>query len=377
MGVPDKKILYLFDETDWKSRMPVAQLAKENGFDVTIALIGPGQEKAPEDYRTIHIKASAARLGLRGLLAMKNNIRRVIAAENPALIHTVTLKYAFISGLAALPFKNIQKIYTLAGLGYLFRSHGVRPGTLRILLAPLLKRILRNPSTHLIFQNPDDLALMQRLGYADPARAALIRGSGVDLAKFTAVPETESDAPLVLMPTRLVREKGIHIFVEAARILKARGMNARFQIAGGETRHNPKAISAEEMKSLTKDGVVKWLGRVEDMPTLLQSAAIIVYPSYYGEGIPRVLLEACAAGRPIITTNHPGCREAVKDGENGLLVPVRDSQKTAEAIEELLRAPEQRKAMGINSRKRAEQEFDVAKVAQETLSVYIKTYEKR
>lgn len=366
------KILYLFDQGDWKSRMPVAEKAYEEGYEVTIALIGQDESQLsaiPDHFRQAFIAAPAAMKG-RHLFAMVGQMREIIAKTDPHLIHTVTLKYAFITGLAALPFKALKKIYTLAGLGYLFRSHDLKAKLIRLALSPLLKLVLKTKNTTLIFQNPDDLALMVRLKFAYPHRSTLIRGSGVPLNKFNYVPEPDAEAPLVLMPTRLVHEKGLHIFIEAAKIIAKNNIVAKFQIAGGETRHNPKAISRAQMEKMLEGSPVEWLGRVDDMPALLQQAALIVYPSYYGEGIPRVLLESTAAGRPIITTDHAGCREAVDHGENGLLVPIKDVRSTASAMLELIQAPEKRAAMGLASRQKAEEEFDIHFVASQTLKCY-------
>ncbi len=366
------KILYLFDQSDWKSRMPLAIEAQDEGYEVIIALIGNQKDsnKILKRFKTTYITTPEGRFRGLSLLKMTRQIHALITAEKPDLIHAVTLKYAFISGLAALPFKALHKIYTLAGLGYLFRSDDKKAALIRTLLSPLLKTTLKAANTHLIFQNPDDLELMIDMKYATLDHATLIRGSGVDLDEFVPTPESESDAPIVLMPTRLVHEKGVRIFVEAAHILKNNGIHAHFQIAGGETLHNPKAITRNEMLEMTKDGATQWLGHVENMPELLASAALIVYPSYYGEGIPRVLLESCAMGKPIVTTDHPGCREAVDHKTNGLLVPIKDAPATAKAIKLLLEGQEMRHAMGVQSRKKAELEFDIHIIVHKTLSVY-------
>ena len=138
--------------------------------------------------------------------------------------------------------------------------------------------------------------------FARSDQSILIKGSGVYLDRFEARAPLREDAPLVLMPTRLVHEKGVGVFIDAAKILAAQGVEARFQIAGGVTTHNPKAISEAEMEAMLAGSSVEWLGRVSNMPALLACSALVVYPSYYGEGIPRVLLEACAAGRAIVTT---------------------------------------------------------------------------
>lgn len=229
-----------------------------------------------------------------------------------------------------------------------------------------------SPRTRVIFQNPDDLALMVRRGFADPQQAHLIKGSGVDLEKFTFSPEPASadNRPLVLFPTRLVWEKGISVFIDAARLLEGRSVAARYLIAGGVKTNTPRAIRAQEMTALLQGTPVEWAGHVEDMSALLWQSALIAYPSWYGEGIPKVLLEAAACGRPIVTTDHPGCREAVRSGENGMLVPVKSAEALADALDDLLRHPELRQKMGAASRHLAEEIFDVHKINAQTLAVY-------
>lgn len=366
-----KKLLYIFDQNDWQSRLPLAEAARAKGFDVTLALIGPQDQpvSAAGDFKIMHIK-SPPKISPVRLLGMVYALRKIIGAVKPDIVHAVTLKYAFIAGLATEGRRDIRRVYTLAGLGYLLRGDTARAIFLLNALTPLLRHLLKAPGVTLIFQNPDDLKLMAEAGFAEPTRAVLVPGSGVDLARFAPAPAPETGPPLVLMPTRLVHEKGVHVFVEAARILRLRGVAALFQIAGSETAHNPRAIPRAEMENLTRDGTVQWLGRVEDMPALLKKAALVVYPSYYGEGIPRVLLEACAAGRAIVTTDHPGCREAVIHNENGLLVPVRDPAATADAIENLLADAPLRRTMGARSRALAQSRFDLQKITEQTLAVY-------
>ncbi len=368
-----KKILYLFDAGDWQSRMAVAHGARDKGMEVVIGLINGDEtdaDKAPE-FKIIPLKKSGNSIGILSSLKMVRDIHTLIKQEQPDIIHAVTLKYGFMSGLAAWPFKKIRKIHTLAGLGYLFRSGEPKSKLLQAALRPFLTCVLRRKNTLLIFQNPDDLDLMIRGRYALAENSVLIRGSGVYLDHFTPDPELDNgDIPVVLMPTRLVHEKGVAIFIEAARILAQRGVKARFEIAGGETKHNPKAISRAEMEDMVKDGIVTWLGRVNDLPQRLTKADLIVYPSYYGEGIPRVLLESCAAGCAIITTDHPGCREAVTHGVNGLLVPVRDVEATADAMHELLSHPDKRVDMAKQSRIKAEKEFDIHSIVAQTIALY-------
>lgn len=362
-----KKILYLFDASDWHSRMEVAHKAKEKGFDVSIGLING--DKHEDGYQITPIKKSENSVGIIASLGMVKSMRDLIKKEHPDIVHIVTLKYSFMGGLAALGMSKAHKIFTMAGLGYVFRGDDVKSKILRYALTPFLKFTFKRPNSTLIFQNADDMDLFIKGKFVHKANAYLIKGSGVYLDQFNNH-ANEDAPPVILMPTRLVHEKGVHIFVEAARLLKEKGVNAKFQIAGGETNHNPKAISRSEMENMVKDGAVEWLGRVDDLPDRLARAALIVYPSYYGEGIPRVLLESCAAGKAIITTDHPGCKEAVDHDVNGLLVPVKDAKATANAIEALLQDPQKRSEMGNQSRKKAELEFDIHLIANQTVQLY-------
>ncbi len=362
-----KKILYFFDASDWHSRMEAAHKAKEKGFDVSIGLING--DKNEDDYKITPIKKSENSVGVLASLGMVKSMRDLIKKERPDIVHIVTLKYSFMGGLAALGNDKTRKIYTMAGLGYLFRGDDNKSKLLRHALTPFLKFAFKRPDTTLIFQNADDMDLFVKGNFVNKENANLIKGSGVYLDQFNNH-ANEDAPPVILMPTRLVHEKGIHIFVEAARLLKAKGIKAKFQIAGGETNHNPRGISRAEMEDMIHDGAVEWLGRVDDLPARLASAAFVVYPSYYGEGIPRVLLESCAAGKPIITTDHPGCKEAVDHGVNGLLVPVKDAKSTANAIEQLLQDPQKRSEMGNQSRIKAEREFDIHLIANQTVHLY-------
>lgn len=374
MFLQDKKLLYIFDAADWESRFALASTAKEQGANVVIGLISAKEKDARKasGMKIILLrKKHGISKGVATPLSMLRDIRNIIAEEKPDIIHVVTLKYSFITAFAALGTRASHKVFTIAGLGYLYRSEDVKSIALRYLLWPFLIFAFRRNKTQLIFQNADDRALLIGNKVTTVDASHLIKGSGVYLDRFDASENVQqNDPPLVLMPTRLVHEKGIAVFVEAACILKNKGINTRFEIAGGLTRDNPRAITQEQMDAIIEGGAVTWLGRIDNIPDKLKQATLIVYPSYYGEGIPRVLLEACAAGRPIVTTDHPGCREAVNHEDSGLLVPIKDPHATAEAIETLLADPEKLKKMGCKARKKAEQEFDIHEIVRQTLEVY-------
>ncbi|MDB2682827.1 glycosyltransferase family 4 protein [Alphaproteobacteria bacterium] len=358
------KLLLVINHIDWfwSHRLPLALAAKQAGYDVHVAVHG-----ASWDPRFEKNGFTGHELPQSGVVSAIHALRKIIKKEKPTIVHAITLKTAFITGLAGKFMRDVRFVHTIAGLGYLF-SEGKKPRLMRRLVKPFMVSALKN--SKLIFQNPDDLRLLIRRSFVATGQCNLVRGSGVDTEEFAFIPEPAGDVPLVIMPTRLVHDKGIAVFVEAAQLLKARGVKAKFQIAGGVTDNNPNAISKDQMEFMVADGAVEWLGKVADMPALFTACNLVVYPSYYGEGIPKVLLEAAATGRAIVTTDHPGCREAVTNGVNGLLVPVKDAEALADATELLLLDQGRREKMGTASREKAVAEFDVKKINAETLRVY-------
>ena len=366
-----KKILYIINHMDWfwSHRLPLARGAQQDGWSVYVAAPDAGWDRKLADQGFIGLELPSSKNPF-GIFKTIAAIAALLKQVKPDLMHAITLKYAFMSGLAARSYPEVKAVHTIAGLGYLFSGEGWRPHILRLIAGPLLRLSLKRKNTQIIFQNPDDENLMIRRGFVEAGQCHLIRGSGVDTAEFPFAEEPPYKTPLVIMPTRLVHEKGISVFVEAARILQNRGIDARFQIAGGLSENNPRAISETEINRMVADEAVQWLGKVKNMPDLLANCTLVVYPSWYGEGVPKVLLEAASSGRAIVTTDHPGCREAVRDGENGLLVPVKNAAATADAIEKLLQDPQRRKAMGLRGRARAEQEFDARIIVEKTLKIY-------
>lgn len=363
---PQRKLIYVINHMDWfwTHRLQLAQGAQAQGWAVYIAAPGAGSDAnlAVHGFTPLDLPAAP--------LAQIRALSRFFKTQNPDLIHAITLKCVFFTGLAAWRRSKQKIVYTIAGLGYLFSSGGAKPLLLRTAIAPFLKTILKRPRTSIIFQNSDDQFLMISQNYVLEKNACVIPGSGVDLTEFHVSPEPDTGRPLILLPTRLIREKGIFIFAEAAKILHERHIKARFQIAGGLSPGNPRSLTEADMRGLTAAGHVEWLGHCRDMRAVYAQSAIVAYPSWYREGVPKALLEAAASGRPIVATDHPGCREAVHHGENGFLVPARDALALANAIETLLRDPAIRRVMGEKSRLLAQSAFDVRSVVEKTLGVY-------
>jgi len=293
----------------------------------------------------------------------------VYRSVKPALAHHVTIKPVLYGSLLASLLRVPATVNALSGLGHVFSATGFIARARRFVVRGLYKLALNVKNSKVIVQNPDDLRELVGRGIIAASQAELIRGSGVDLAAFHPALEPVS-RPVVVLPARMLRDKGIAEFVGAARQVHAAGVAAKFLLAGGLDPENPGHVSQGEIARYTQTGDVQWLGHVEDMPTLIRNASIVCLPSYYAEGVPKALLEAAACGKPIVTTDAAGCREVVRQRWNGLLVPPRDADALARALITLLSDATLRAQYGANSRKLAEQEFGVEAVAQRTLAIY-------
>lgn len=369
-----KKVIYIQDDLGWffSHRLALAIAAQKSDWYVGLAIYGADQDDRmhKHGFAAHGLPNPGKKLSVFRALDVARAVKRIVRAENPTIVHIIGLKYAVICG-AVLRFQKRKLVMTLAGLGFLFSDQGWKPRIMRAVLGPVLRFALKNPRAQIIFQNPDDMAMMTRGHFVREENCHLIRSSGVDLEAFQPRDEAKVDSPpLVVMATRLIHDKGVKEFIEAARLIKSRGSEAQFVLAGGITTHNPNAITHDEITAMVVDGTVQWLGRVDDMPGLFARSTLVVYPSYYREGVPKVLLEAAAMAKPIVTTDHPGCREVVQDGVNGFLVPVRDPIKTADAVERILTDSDLAENMGQQSREIAKAQFDVHKIVAQTLKVY-------
>ncbi|HEX6387492.1 MAG TPA: glycosyltransferase family 4 protein [Anaerolineae bacterium] len=308
----------------------------------------------------------------RGGLALFWDVRAILALTRiyrryrPALIHHFNAKPVILGSLAALFAGSDRVVNTITGLGHAF----IDGGTTRHLTATGYSLLLSR-SAATIFQNADDLYLFVERGWIPAQLARLIVSSGVDTARFRPAPTTRAPAgsPGVLMVARLLGQKGVGEFVEAANLVKERYPAVCFQLAGERDRVHPDAVGEKWIHAVTNQGVIEFLGYLSNMPQQLHQTDIFVLPSYR-EGAPRVLLEAAACGLPVVATDVPGCREMVLDGVTGLLVPPQDSRALARAIIELLQKPELRRQMGQAGRKRVEAEFDIRAITEKYLAVY-------
>jgi glycosyltransferase involved in cell wall biosynthesis len=294
---------------------------------------------------------------------------RLLRDEKADVVHSFTIKGVVYGGLAAR-CAGAARVNAVTGMGYVFISDELLMRMLRPILWALLRPALGGVRTRFILQNIDDIALFQETGIASPTRIRLIPGSGVDCLRFLPPVETERGDPLlVVLPARMLWNKGVREFVEAARTLKLQGRRLRFQLAGGPDPGHPASIPESVLLDWEAAGLISWLGHVDNMPALLASADIVVLPSYR-EGLPKSLIEAAACARPLVTTDAPGCRDVVTDGVDGLLVPVRNVSALAQAIARLQDDPSLARRLGEAARTKALAEYDERRIIARTLDVY-------
>lgn len=369
MTVAGRQLLINVTE-DWyfcSHRLPLAQAARAAGYEVSVVtrVRDLGDFIRQHDLKLIPFEN--ARTGMNPFAELSALVRmiKVYRRERPDVVHHVAMKPVLYGTIAARFGGRPVVINALAGMGWLFTSGG---GLAR-LLKPLVRTWLRHAlkSGIALVQNPDDARLLVKAGVPE-RNIRIIRGSGVDLDRFMPTPEPEG-IPVVVLPARLLWDKGVGEFVQASRILRERGVAATFVLAGDPDAMNPAAIPMEKVQEWVREDLVRHAGWVEDMPSMLAASHVVCLPSYR-EGLPKSLIEAAAAGRPIVTTDVPGCREVVTDGYNGFLVPPRSPSALADALARLIGDRELRRKMGERGRERAVTEFGLRGVVERTLSIY-------
>ena len=366
----------LFANTDWylyNFRLGLALELQRQGVEVLlVSPDGPyGAKLEARGLRWIVAPLHRRSLGPLRELRVVTWLWGLLRRERPDLVHGFTIKCAVYASIAARLAGVPARVSAVTGMGYVFTSNDLRARALRPLVRGLMHVALGGPRKQLVLQNADDVALFTRSGLIDAASIRLIPSSGVDLTRFRArTTDVPADAPRrVLLAARLLWDKGIAEFVEAARRLKASGRPLQFQLAGTIDAGNPASVPLAAVEGWIAEGVIQWLGHVDDMPKLFAEVDIVVLPSYR-EGCPKSLIEAAACGLPLITTDVPGCHDVVQHEISGLLVPARDAQCLADAIARLDddRALAQR--LGAAARARAMHEYDEQAVIARTLAVY-------
>jgi glycosyltransferase involved in cell wall biosynthesis len=365
------KIL-LFANTSWylfNYCLPLAEEIRKRGCDIVLV--------SPKDDYTTRLESAGFRhlsfpIHRRGLNPITEWITlqrlvRLFLAEKPAIVHNFTTKCLIYGSLAGRRTGVPLVVNSVTGMGYAFSGDQVWRWVLRLVIKFLYRRSL--PGTRVVFQNPRDREDFIRERLVEPEQTVLIRSSGVNLEKFVFTPESE-ETPLVVLAGRMLQDKGVEDFVEAARMLKQRQVAARFVLVGASDDQNPTSIPAQKLKAWHNAGAVEWWGWREDMAQVFQQAHIVCLPSAYREGVPKTLIEAAATGRAIVTTDTAGCREVVEHGRNGLLVPVHSVKALAEAIQTLVENRELRQQMGRVGRQVVESDFKLQNVLAAIMKIY-------
>lgn len=367
-----------YANTDWylyNFRLSTALRLKEQGHDV-VMLSPPGefgQRFAEHDLRWIRLAMDRASLNPLREAATLHALTRVLRVERPDLLHNFTVKCAVYGALAARAARVPAVVNAVAGMGYVFSSDAVLARTLRPMVKLLMRGALGGTGSRLILQNPDDADVFVRSRLVPEQHIRVIRSSGVNLERFQPR-ELQQDArrPLrVLLAARLLREKGVGEYVEAARRLRAEGRDIQCVLAGTPDPGNPRSVALAEVEQWVREGVVDWRGHVDDMPGLMRTIDVMALPSYYREGVPKSLIEAAACALAIVTTDLPGCREVVREhGVDGMHVTPRDPGSLASVLAQLDDDRELLARLGARARENAMQHFDERMVIGRTLEVY-------
>lgn len=373
------KVLF-FANTDWylyNFRLSLALALRRDGHDVLLTSPAGPYGKKLEKLGFRWIPAPMDRRSLQPLreLALLFWLRRLLLAERPDLVHGFTIKCAVYGSLAArlasLGGHPMGRVNAVAGMGYVFTSGDFKARILRPVVRGLMRLALDGQNSRLILQNPDDVAFFTQESLVNPARVRLIRGSGVDCRHFAPTDRgrTGTGRSRVLLAGRLLWDKGLAELVEAARLVRAQGHDVEFLIAGDPDQGNPAAVPEATVRGWVQEGLLQWLGHVDDMVSLFHTMDVVVMPSYR-EGLPKGLIEAAACGLPLIATDVPGCREVVTHDVDGLLVPVKNGEALAAAIVRLHVDPALRQRLGGAARAKALAHFDERIIIERTLGVY-------
>ncbi|PSJ23341.1 glycosyltransferase family 1 protein [Halomonas sp. ND22Bw] len=367
------RLLFVVNSPDFflSHRLPVALAAQQAGHEVHVATAGGSDAiQKIHDLGLIHHEITMSRSGQHPAreLAAIVSLYRLMRRVKPELTHLVTIKPVLYGGLAARLARVPAVVAAVSGLGTVFVAQGGKAGLVKRLVSLLYRLALGHRNSAVIFQNPDDRQALLAIGAIEAPQARLIRGSGIALDECPWVSEP-TGMPVVTMAARLLHDKGVVEFVQAARLLADRGVVVKCRLIGSPDPGNPTTITQDELSAWQDEGLVELLGYLSDIPKQYAQSHIVCLPSYR-EGLPKSLVEAAACGRPVVTTDVPGCRDAIESGETGILVPARDATALADAIQELVESPEQRRAMGQAGRELAEREFAIERIVDQHLAIY-------
>lgn len=350
--------------------LPLAVAAQKAGFEVHVATAdGPDVQRIQSQGFTHHI-VPFVRSGqnplneLGTLLCLVKLFRRV----KPAVVHLITIKPVLYGGIAARLTGIKSVVSAVSGLGTVFLADSGIARIRRGLVIRLYRAAFKQKRLAVIFQNPDDRDALLGLKALKIEQTRMIRGSGVALADYPYVLEPEGKL-VVVMAARLLKDKGVFEFVEAARLLSKRGLSVEMRLLGSPDSGNPTSVTQQELDQWAAEGLVDLLGYRKDIAVQYGAANIVCLPSYR-EGLPKSLVEAAACGRAVVTTDVPGCRDAITPDVTGLLVPVKDAVALAGAIQTLIEDAELRNNMGQAGRALAEEAFAIEIIVEQHMDIY-------
>jgi glycosyltransferase involved in cell wall biosynthesis len=368
-----RKLLFILNEPTYfiSHRLPIALAAKAAGYEIHIATgeTIPPQRIKEENFSYHPIPLSRSGRNIYSELLSLFAIYRLMKKIRPDIVHLVTIKPVIYGAIAARFARVPAVVAAISGLGYAFIDQHLEARILRNIISRLYRVAFQHPNLKVIFQNTDDENTLLNMGALKKEQSILIRGSGVDLKHYHYTAEPPAPPLVVVMAARLLRDKGVMEFIEAATILRTQDINVRIWLAGRPDPGNPSSIDEEQLEFWTKNKTIEYLGYCDNIPSLFSQAHLVVLPSYR-EGLPRVLAEAAACGRAIVTTDVPGCREAIIPGKTGLLVKARDPASLANAIHSLLINHPLRQTMAANGRRFAENVYNIIDIVDEHLHIY-------
>ena len=367
-----KKLLFIVN-VDWffiSHRLPIALAAIEKGYEVHLACGVTDRKSKLESLGIIVHPVSLSRSGTSILKEIKviKEMNAVVKKVSPDVAHLVTIKGAIYGGLVTR-FKKIKvRVASISGLGFVFIDESIKARVIRFLVTKLYRVALNSPNTRVIFQNESDKIIFVKNKIIKPNQSIIIKGSGVDLETYKFLPEPSGEKVIMFL-ARLLKDKGLIEFCEAAKALKKTGFKGRFVLVGDIDLDNPNSITQFELCNYVNSGVVEHWGFSDNASKVITQAHIMVLPSYR-EGLPKSLIEAAACGRAVITTDVPGCRDAITPNETGLLIPIKSHLALVNAIQVLCDNNDVRLEMGKKGRALAESCFDVVDVIDIHLSIY-------
>lgn len=367
-----KKLIMVVNEDRFflSHRKDIALKAQTEGFDVTIVCkdTGRADEVKAFGFSMIELPINPTGMNLVEELKTFFFLWRLYQQQKPDIVHHVGLKTILWGGIAAKLSKVHGVVNAVCGLGVLFS--GEKPSFVARSVMQMMAWSNAGKNVQEIFQNGDDMQLFKQYGVVTDGQCSFVKGSGVDLDEFNYVPEPSDGKIRVIFTARMVKEKGTITLIEAAEKLRGEfGQKAEFLLCG-DLSNNPDGIKKEELEAYCDGVYLQWLGFRRDVRDLLMASHIMAFPSYYREGVPLSLIEACAIGRPIVTCDSIGCRDTVEDGVNGFLVSPRDSDALAEKLRVLILDRSLREAMGRMGRKKAEKEFSLKTVVDKHMEIY-------